>query len=224
MLYEDNARGLPGDDALSQWMTGRAAASDGTLGAALLLRLLDEIDYGLLLLDDAGEVRLANRQARLECDAPEAPLRRVGHQLQATHAGDAASLRAALAGARQGRRCLLALGALHVAVVPLDDPAGGARMALLVFGKRLVCELSVEMFAGVHGLTPAEAKVLRALCGGARPAGIAHEFGVAVSTVRTQLASLREKTQAASIRDVVRKVAVLPPVLCVLRAESAALH
>ena len=68
MLYEDNARGLPGDDALSQWMTGRAASSDGTLGAALLLRLLDEIDYGLLLLDDAGEVRLANRQARLECD------------------------------------------------------------------------------------------------------------------------------------------------------------
>ena len=41
MLYEDNARGLSGDNALSQWMTGRAAASDGTLGSALLLRLLD---------------------------------------------------------------------------------------------------------------------------------------------------------------------------------------
>lgn len=220
-MLHDTLSGLPDDAALAQWMSGRAAAPAVPHGA-LLLRLLDEIDYGLLLVDGDGRVRLANRQARLECAAPAAPLRLLRDELQPRRAGDGATLRAALAAARAGRRTLLAFDALHIAVVPLDDPEGGPSQTLLVFGKRRVCEaLSVEMFARAHGLTSAESKVLQALCGGAQPAGIARDFGVAVSTVRTQLASLRQKTQSASIGDVVKQVAVLPPLLSALRTQAA---
>ncbi|HRD99451.1 MAG TPA: helix-turn-helix transcriptional regulator, partial [Rubrivivax sp.] len=61
------------------------------------------------------------------------------------------------------------------------------------------------------GLTPAEGRVLALLCAGVRPVEIARCQRVAVATVRTQISSARRKTGAASIRELVRQVAVLPP-------------
>jgi DNA-binding CsgD family transcriptional regulator len=55
--------------------------------------------------------------------------------------------------------------------------------------------------------------VLAALCDGDDPSGIARRFGVAVSTVRSQIASIRQKTRSTSIRELVRQVAVLPPIV-----------
>ena len=50
-----------------------------------------------------------------------------------------------------------------------------------------------------------------------RPNEIASRAGVAVSTVRTQIGSIRSKTGATSIRELVRQVAVLPPLVGALR-------
>jgi DNA-binding CsgD family transcriptional regulator len=75
----------------------------------------------------------------------------------------------------------------------------------------------------VHGfvrsvnLTPAETRVLELLCSGVRPTAIARQQNVAVSTVRTQIGSIRAKTGAASISELVRQVAVLPPLVGALR-------
>jgi len=44
---------------------------------------------------------------------------------------------------------------------------------------------------------------------------------VAVSTVRTQIGSIRAKTGAASISELVRQVAVLPPLVGALRGAWA---
>jgi hypothetical protein len=43
---------------------------------------------------------------------------------------------------------------------------------------------------------------------------------VAVSTVRTQIGSIRAKTGAGSIRELVRQVAVLPPLVGALRGAA----
>jgi DNA-binding CsgD family transcriptional regulator len=89
---------------------------------------------------------------------------------------------------------------------------------LLVLGKRRVCaQLSVQAFARSLNLTPAETRVLELLCAGVRPTLIAQTQGVAVSTVRTQIGSIRAKTGAASISALVRQVAVLPPLVGALR-------
>ena len=117
--------------------------------------------------------------------------------------------------------------AVDLAVVPLagadDDDDADAAHALVVIGKRQVCEaLSVEMFARAHRLTAAESNVLQALCNGLEPTSIARQFGVAVSTIRTQVSSIRLKTEAGSIRDLVKQVAVLPPIVNALRNEPAA--
>ena len=200
------------------------------LGAGLLLRLLDEIDYGLMLVAGDGRIRMANRPARAEC-ATAGALRLEHGRLDAVDAADRAALLRALAGAQQGRRTMLRVGrgahVVDIAVVPLagaddDDDAGGAH-ALVVIGKRQVCEaLSVEMYARAHRLTAAEGNVLQALCNGLEPTSIARQFGVAVSTIRTQVSSIRLKTEAGSIRDLVKQVAVLPPIVNALRNEPAA--
>lgn len=52
------------------------------------------------------------------------------------------------------------------------------------------------------------------------PTKAAAELGVAISTVRTQIHSIRMKTGASSIGALVRQVAALPPPVRVLRAPQ----
>ena len=59
------------------------------------------------------------------------------------------------------------------------------------------------------------------LCKGLQPADIARLQGVAISTVRTQIASLRHKTGAATVADLVHHIARLPPVCSALQTEAA---
>ena len=197
-----------------------------------LALMLDEIDYGMLLLAEDTTVLHANHAARSELDAAH-PLQLLGTDLRAARAQDMVLLRDALDAARQrGLRRLVNLGdagqRVSVAVVPLAAATGATgadalSLTLLVFGKRQVCEaLSAHWFARSHRLTPAESRVLAALCSGERPSQIAAAQGVALSTVRTQIGSIRAKTGAESIRALVRQVAVLPPLVGALR--SAAVH
>jgi len=185
---------------------------------------LDEIDYGMLLIDQNGHPLHVNQLARGELDA-EHPLQLIGQELRARLARDVTTLNAALHGAlRRGLRKLLTLGEgpqqVSVSVVPLGAPAGdgAGQAALVTLGKRQVGgELAVQGFARIHHLTPGETRVLTALCRGAPPAEIAAEYGVKICTVRTQIGCIRVKTGAPSIRALVRQVAVLPPLLGVLR-------
>lgn len=192
--------------------------------AAWLSHMLDEIDYGMLLATPEGHVTFMNHAARHELDGRH-PLRLAGRTLGAQRPQDAAALAEALSAARRGLRRLLTVGEgeqrVSVSVVPLPEHAGrGDALTLLVLGKRRVCEqLSVQGFARSVSLTPAETRVLEMLCGGVRPTDIAREGGVAVSTVRTQIGSIRAKTGATSIRHLVQQVAVLPPLVGALRGS-----
>ena len=187
----------------------------------------DEIDYGVLLLSDATHVVHVNHAARTELDRQH-PLQLLGRELRARHSQDVAPLHEALrAAGLRGLRKLLTLGEgserVSVSVVPLVASAGreGEPMTLVMLGKRRVCEaLSVQGFARSHGLTTAETRVLVALCEGTPPGEAASQLGVAISTVRTQIGNIRMKTGAESIRDLVRQVAVLPPLMGVLRGTA----
>ena len=188
-----------------------------------LAATLDEVDYGMLLLADTHHVVHANHAARLELDGDH-PLQLLGRELRARCSQDVAALHTALQNAQQrGLRKLLTLGEglrrVSVSVVPIGiEQAAGEATALLMMGKRQVCEsLSVQGFARGHRLTPAETRVLLALCQGVPPTDVAAELGVGIATVRTQIGSIRQKTGAESIRDLVRQVAVLPPLMGVLR-------
>jgi DNA-binding CsgD family transcriptional regulator len=229
MTFEARRVGLP--SGLGPWhYQGPERRATGRDTAACLTRMLDEIDYGMLLVTVDGRVAYLNHAARLELDGHH-PLQVSGGVLGAHSPPDVAPLYEALADAQRGLRKLLTLGAgpqqMCISVVPLHDtaPAGGSgddsALTLLVLGKRQVCEqLSVQGYARSHHLTPAETRVLEGLCGGLRPSAIAADAGVAVSTVRTQISSIRTKTGAGSIRDLVGLVAVLPPLVGALRSAA----
>ena len=206
----------------------RRSVADGLGGC--LTRMLDEIDYGMLLISADAQVIYLNHAARQELDNDH-PLQMLGRALRAQRPQDVAPLHEALSAAQRGLRKLVTLGTgehrVSISVVPLPTGAGQrtddhAAGTLLVLGKRQVCErLSVHGFARSVSLTPAETRVLELLCGGVRPTEVARQQGVAVSTVRTQIGSIRAKTGAGSISELVRQVAVLPPLVGALRAGVA---
>ncbi|MFO1339563.1 MAG: LuxR C-terminal-related transcriptional regulator [Burkholderiaceae bacterium] len=204
-------------------------------GAALMARLmtllLDEIDYGLLLLAEGSQVLHANHAARACLDAQH-PLQLLGHELRARLAKDVAPLHNALhAAASRGLRRLLTVGEgeqrAGISVVPLAAPGdaalAGPAATLLVLGRREVCSsLAVQGFAREYRLSPSEEQVLAALCEGLSPNEVAERHGVKIATVRTQIANLRAKTGAESIRALVKQVAVLPPLVGTLRRQADA--
>jgi len=191
--------------------------------ARWLACMLDEMDHGMLLVDGRGCLHHANQPARREL-AEATCLIADNRQIRAADPMQQGLLLTALGDARRGRRRLVDLGAadspLPVAVVPLGDAQGDEPgLVLLVLGKRRGCEsLTVDFFARTQGLTAAEARVLHALCKGRRPKEVAREHDVAISTVRTQISSIRTKTQTASIRELVHRVVALPPMAPALRA------
>ena len=191
--------------------------------------MLDELDYGILLLGPDRQLMLMNHAARAELDT-EHPLQVLGRELRAREPQDVAALHEALvAASNKGLRRLLALGSgehrVSLAVVPLErgSSAQGEFASMVTLGKRRVCEkLSVQWFAQAHALTPAEARVLEALCCGLSPRAAALQQGVGLATVRTQVGNIRAKTHARDIRSVVQQVALLPPMVSSLRGGDAA--
>jgi DNA-binding CsgD family transcriptional regulator len=201
----------------------QAAAAAFAAQPQWLARMLDEIDYGMLLVADERTVLHANHAARAELD-DQHPLQLLGSELRVRCPQDVTPLHDALRCARErGVRRLLRLGEgdhrASLAVVPLAAAGGDDGLTLLVIGRRQVCQsLSTHWYAVEHGLTPAEVRVLWALCEGQTPNQIAAAQGVAISTVRSQIGALRAKTGAADLRSLVRQVAMLPPLVGALRA------
>jgi DNA-binding CsgD family transcriptional regulator len=183
--------------------------------------MLDELDYGLILVTLAGDVQFANKAARRQCRAARS-IRISGGCLEAEGADDARALRRCLEAAGRQQRSMLQIDGdpaiRSMAFIPLQDQRGerGAH-ALVVLGRLRACEpISLALFARRHQVTQAEAAVLQSLCDGLRPQEIAQRSHVGVSTVRTQISSLRVKTGAPSIGELVRTAAMLPPIVQML--------
>ncbi|WP_280153314.1 helix-turn-helix transcriptional regulator [Piscinibacter sp. XHJ-5] len=213
----------PGWGARPGWMARGGAAE---APATLLTRMLDEIDYGMLVVDSTGSLRYANQLGLREITSG-GHLQLADGRVSAANAQEHSQLMAALFDGQRGRRRLFSLGrngsSVSVAVVPLPADDGSDSLVLLVFGKCRASEtLSIDFFAHSHGLTAAEQVVLKGLCAGLRPKELARQLGVAISTVRSHICNIRTKTQATSIRDLVNRIAVLPPITPVVKAMPSA--
>jgi len=207
--------------------------NDAAQGAARVTSIwiksiLDQIDYGMVLVDRSGPIHF-NRAARAELDDPQYPLRLEAGRLCAASSSQDRQLRDALDDALRGaRRRLMSLDgagrSLPVAVVPLssDSHEHGDGLALVVLGKRQLCsQLTEQWFCRSHGLTPAESAVLGGLLAGNRPSFIAQQNGVAISTIRTHLASIRSKTATGGIRELMMTAAALPPMVAMTHGLPA---
>lgn len=192
------------------------------MGVGLMLRVLDEIDYGILVVDAKGRILHSNHLARHEL--------RNG-KIMAAHSnmlmGNTTELTeqielAVAQGCRGQRRLLLLQFAgreLPAAFIPLNHPLEtDAPSVLVLLSRQNTCDnLAVRMFARASGLSHSEEAVLIGLCRGLAVPEIAKENGVAHSTVRSQVKSLREKTACSSVRQLMRRINSLPPVVHALR-------
>jgi DNA-binding CsgD family transcriptional regulator len=202
-----------------------APIPDG-LQAGILARVLDEIDHGLLLVDLTGRVLHANHRARRELTAGRT-LRSDDGLLSAAQPAALVRIRKALKDAQHDCRSIVeiehATEPLSLAFIPLGGQAGAPIDTVLVMCSRGagVETLTIQMFAHAKRLTKAEQGVLAQLCAGQRAEQIACLQGVCVSTVRTHIQKVRQKTGSGSIHEIVQRVSRMPQIVSALRMASA---
>ncbi|MDO9029072.1 MAG: helix-turn-helix transcriptional regulator [Hydrogenophaga sp.] len=203
--------------------------AQGGLEQALLLRVLDEVDYGVLVIDGQGRLRHANHLARHEMISARLIMNH-GNTLLGVTTDFTVQIQQALEQALRGQRRLVSLRSasreLSLAFIPLSHPLETDEpLVLVLLSRQSACEnLAVRMFARSQNLSPSEESVLMGLCRGLSIPDIAAEHGVVQSTVRSQIKALREKTGCPSIRLMMQRVNSLPPVVPALRIVSPMHH
>ena len=194
----------------------------------LMAAVLDEVDYGLMLLSADGLVVHANHAALREMSSTH-PLELRSRRLRSREPLEQQLLADALDAARhRGVRCMLNLGSgearIGLSIVPLplalSRHASGNAVLMTLQRSQLVEKLSVGAFARARGLSQREEEVLTALCEGLRPTQIAERMGVAVATVRSHVHNLKEKTHCRSMVELVKQIALLPPLVTALKTPS----
>jgi DNA-binding CsgD family transcriptional regulator len=182
-----------------------------------LAALIDELAHGTVVMTLEGRLLHANHAGTHEMARARTLTVRQG-LVQACDADSERSLHVAVLRAADGKRSLVQLQAadgpaLQVAVLPLKSRSGEPACVALLFARNAVCDsLMLGFFARSHALTPMEEQVLGILCEGCSAPQIARQLDVAVSTVRSHIRSVCAKTRCSSVRELVGRVAVLPPV------------
>ena len=187
------------------------------LGAGLSL-LMDELAHGILITTTEGRLLHANQAARIELSRRRVLVLR-NDTIQACSPESARILQEALGRVAEGKRGLIELAApagpgLTLATLPLKQAThDGPLRAALLFSRTVVCDpLMLCFFSRSHGLTATEEQVLGILCQGLSAPEVASQLKVAVSTVRSHIRSLCAKTRSGGVRELVGRIAVLPPV------------
>jgi DNA-binding CsgD family transcriptional regulator len=182
---------------------------------------LDRLRLGVIVLDGSGQVAIANRAAERATAAGE-PLQlrqgRLSARSARVAAGVEAMIRAALqpngtAGALRVPRSDGSAWSVWAAPLPADTPISvrGEYGALVLIGRAEGdSALRREELVALYDLTSAEFELARALCGGSTLTEAADARGVKISTARSQLLSILQKTGARGQADLIRMLALLP--------------
>jgi DNA-binding CsgD family transcriptional regulator len=206
----------------------------------LLSATLDEIACGVIIVDTHGRVEHCNLAGQVILQRGLL-VKQEAQRLQAARSVDSELLLEALEKAKHGKRSMLTLGdkALStVAVVPLDRqdryaaeasisenamqtnaPSPSPAQSLspriaLIFSRTGMCEtLMMSFFSRAYQLTRSEEQILSLICVGHTAPEMAKQLSVGEATVRTHIRSICQKTHSHGIREVVKRLALLPPLM-----------
>ena len=229
----------PIEDSILRWLDGlrphlaEAMAIYRHLGESHLRSvaaqaILDRLRHPVLLVDAAHTLRFANAAGRTTLTS-ELAVRVIDEQLRGSDPSDDRALAKALdslvvaaphvdtpkrlfvrlRGTDRQHRFGASLSALRPAET--GGAFGPLPLAMLVLhDARLETACDPFVLQELFGLTPAEADVGVLLGQGATPEDIATRRGVAITTVRSQLRGLMEKTGTKRQSDLVRRLLTLP--------------
>jgi DNA-binding NarL/FixJ family response regulator len=212
---------------------------------SLLACALDEIACGVIILDALARLQHANLAGQAVLQKSQV-LCTQDTRIRATHSPDSSKLHDAIAKALKGKRSMLTLGSRSqttVAVVPLNrhiqpqnhPPLGentpahalsltnpSPRVAL-IFSRSGMCEaLMMSFFARAYKLTRSEEQILSLLCVGHTAPEMAKQLSVGEATVRTHIRSICQKTHSSGIRDITKRLALLPPLMSAVMPSAFA--
>ena len=189
--------------------------------------LLNDVGFGILILDPDLNVCFCNDSAKAALDAAGFG-RLLTIPAETTQAGQDAikssgctDLKRFFSSAKlavKGQRKLILLGEgtnqIAAALSPINLGEQYAQHGVLVTTERkTVCEaISLWAYGRVQGLTSGELKVLEFLANGQEPKQVAGSLKISLSTVRTHIRSIVSKTDSSSMRDLLLRVAKLPPI------------
>jgi DNA-binding CsgD family transcriptional regulator len=197
-----------------------------------LAMVFDQMSHGVVVISPYRRIFHANKAAHDAFDC-QGVLYAHHNELRTLSPIDGKTLQTALTKASAGLRSLVKLSGsgigLTLSVVPLLRPArqhgathpeGLCDRIALFFERAAICDTGMFIFfARSQGLTPTEEQVLTLLCRSMSTPEIATELKIAVSTVRSHVRSLCIKTGSKGSRELVNRVATLPPVGVTPRAE-----
>lgn len=187
-----------------------------------LLAMLDQIGLAIMLLGADGRLRYVSYTAQ-EALARGDGLTCLGNELRASRLQDVPTWNQAWRDTAQRRlRRVVVLGDMALYRTVALVPVGSASVMVMIGRPNFSDDLAVQVFARAHGLSLAEEQVLRGLSEGLAPGDIAKRQGVKIATVRTQIAVARAKTSASSIRDLLQRLACMPPLAPGLRPARSA--
>ncbi len=211
----------------------------------LLSATLDEIACGVIVVDTHGRVEHCNLAGQVILQRGQL-VKEEAQMLQAGRPTDNDQLLEALEKAKHGKRSMLTLGAnamSTVAVVPLDrqdryaaetsiseaaTPTNAATNAAspriaLIFSRTGMCEtLMMSFFSRAYQLTRSEEQILSLICVGHTAPEMAKQLHVGEATVRTHIRSICHKTHSHGIREVVKRLALLPPLMAAVMPSAFA--
>jgi DNA-binding CsgD family transcriptional regulator len=182
---------------------------EARLGAAVALDAIAALSHGVFAVDVTGRVVLANAAAEAILAADDGLLCEDG-VLGTLLSNESTSLAAAIGSAITGRgggRLRVTRRSAALPYLVLVAPTGGEVAwslaeppAALVFVTELApnCATAAELAATLFALTPAEARLAAEVAAGCGMPEAARRLGVALPTVRTQLASIFRKTGTRS--------------------------
>ena len=195
----------------------RAMAVTTSLASALLDRLADGLVVaradGTVLLGNAAAVALAGKDGPLRLGDGRRPIAAAGREAalalrrlvrQAATGGPGGAV---LLPREQGPGVAALVTPLPAGFLP-DQPHRGLALVLLT-DLRGGAPDAGRILREIYGLTPAEAALATALAAGRRATEIAEARGVRITTVRTQIRTLLDKTGCGRQSDLVRMVARL---------------
>jgi DNA-binding CsgD family transcriptional regulator len=187
--------------------------------------LLNDVGFGILILDPELRVCFCNDSARVALmGAGFESLLRSHTEIDSDDlepSKDRADIKKFVSCAKlavKGQRKLILLGEgenqVAAALSPINLGAEYSQHGVLVTTERkTVCEtISLWAYGRVQGLTAGELKVLDFLANGQEPKEVASSLKISVTTVRTHIKSIISKTESSSLRDLLLRVARLPPI------------
>jgi len=183
--------------------------------------ILDHLGLPVLLVDCDASVRYANAAARAFIDG-NGLIKAVNEVLSTHHGPDGQRLKNAIADTcANGAGRVVVLGSagsaqpIVVLVLPFHDdgPVERSRALVLLRSGKGMSEILVNSLRQFFRLSPAEASIAVALGTGIDLNELAHQRGVKLNTLRSQVASIMAKTGTRRQAQLVALVARIDSVL-----------